>query len=263
VSAEPGAEPGAEPCAEIEPLLRDAARDRLDQEQARRVAAHLAGCAACRAVADEERALDRRLEAELPQHPAPLGLKRRLAARLPPPPVRSRRARILARTVTATATALAAAACVVLAVGLQARHEGTDPLVAEAVSDHLRVVYRERPVDIESGGPHQVKPWFTGRLDFAIPQVWPGDDEVKLVGGAVGVFGDRKAAELVYKRQLHTLTLFVFPGAGLALPKEPRLRNERGFSVVMWCEGDLGYALVSDVNGVDLQAVARRIAAGR
>ncbi|HEX9104563.1 MAG TPA: zf-HC2 domain-containing protein, partial [Polyangia bacterium] len=67
-------------CDAIAPLVRDAERGRLPADEAARVAAHLPTCAACRALADEERALDRRLD-ELPQRPAPLALKRRLAAR--------------------------------------------------------------------------------------------------------------------------------------------------------------------------------------
>ena len=243
-------------CAELQPLLRDAARGRLDPERATLVSAHLATCAACRAVSDEERALDQLLEEKLPQRPASLALKRRLEARLPPvtPPAQVRRAR------RAALIALPLAACAALVLVVRPRLEARDPLVAEAIADHLRVVYREQPVDVESGGPHRVKPWFTGRLDFAVPQVYGGDQEFTLVGGAVALFQDRKAALLVYKRQLHTISLFVFPGDGLTLPSDPQLRRSRGFSVVLWRQGDLGYALTSDLNGGELQTLARRIA---
>jgi anti-sigma factor RsiW len=243
-------------CAELQPLLRDAGRGRLDAGRAALVSAHLATCAACRTVSDEERALDQLLEEKLPQHPASLALKRRLSARLPPvaPPAH------VGRTRRAALLALPLAACAALVLVLRPRPEARDPLVAEAIADHLRVVYREQPVDVESGGPHRVKPWFTGRLDFAVPQVYGGDQEFSLVGGAVALFQDRKAALLVYKRQLHTISLFVFPGDGLTLPSDLRVRQSRGFSVVLWRQGDLGYALTSDLNGGELQTLARRIA---
>jgi len=243
-------------CAELQPLLRDAARGQLDAEQATLVSSHLATCAACRAVSEQERALDQLLEEKLPQRPASLALKRRLEARLPKvaPPSRVGGARRVALI------ALPLAACAALVLVLRPRLEARDPVVAEAIADHLRVVYREQPVDVESGGPHRVKPWFTGRLDFAVPQVYGGDQEFTLVGGAVALFQDRKAALLVYRRQLHTISLFVFPGDGLNLPIDPRLRQSRGFSVVVWRQGDLGYALTSDLNGGDLQTLARRIA---
>ena len=243
-------------CAELQPLLREGARGRLNGERAARVSSHVATCAACRAVSEEERALDQLLGDKLPQHPASLALKRRLEARLPmvaaPPPRRTAR--------RAALIALPLAACAALVLAVRPRLEARDPLVAEAIADHLRVVYREQPVDVESGGPHRVKPWFTGRLDFAVPQVYGGDQEFTLLGGAVALFEDRKAALLVYKRQLHTISLFVFPVEGLNLPSEPRLRQSRGFSVVLWRQGDLGYALTSDLNGGDLQMLARRIA---
>jgi anti-sigma factor RsiW len=69
-----------------------------------------------------------------------------------------------------------------------------------------------------------------------------------------------KGALLVYKRQLHTISLFVFPSEGLVLPGDRRVRQERGFSAVLWRDGDLGHALTSDLNGADLQTLAQRIA---
>lgn len=246
-------------CVELQPLLRDAGRGRLAGERAALVAAHLATCAACRAISDEECALDQLLEEKIPQRPASLALKRRLTARLPPlaqtaPPSRALRTR------RAALIALPLAACAALLLVLRPGPGARDPLVAEAIADHLRVVYREQPVDVESGGPHRVKPWFTGRLDFAVPQVYGGDQEFTLAGGAVALFQDRKAALLVYKRQLHTISLFVFPGDGLTLPSALSVRQSRGFSVVLWRQGDLGYALTSDLNGGDLLTLARRIA---
>lgn len=260
-------------CDDIQPLVRDATRGRLVGDEAARVAAHLEGCAACRALADEERALDRRLD-QLPQRPASLALKRRLAARLPAVDARDprdARAGGRARRRWLGPAALAAAACVALAaVALHGRFAApaTHPLVAEAVADHLRDVYREHPVDIESGGPHQVKPWFTGRLDFALPSLFGGDADFALTGGAVGWFVDRKAAVLVYKHLLHTISLFVFRADGLSFPRADRdlgrvaarVERQHGFWVIVWRDGDLGYALVSDLNADDLQLLARRIA---
>jgi anti-sigma factor RsiW len=71
VSAEPT-------CTDLQPLLRDAARGRLDAQRAALVSAHLPTCAACRTISDEERALDQLVEEKLPQRPASLALKRRL-----------------------------------------------------------------------------------------------------------------------------------------------------------------------------------------
>jgi anti-sigma factor RsiW len=147
----------------------------------------------------------------------------------------------------------------------------SNPMLAEAVNDHLRVLYSDHPIEVESGGIHQVKPWFTGRLDFAPVLAFSGDDDFPLQGGAVGYFVDRKAATFVFKRRLHVISLFVFRAEGLPWPAlathslggvRGTLETSRGFHVLMWEKGDLGYALVSDVDAADLQTLAAKIAGG-
>jgi anti-sigma factor RsiW len=163
---------------------------------------------------------------------------------------------------------------------LRVQNRGNDiALVAEAVNDHLRIISSSHPVEIESGGIHQVKPWFTGRLDFAPRMSFSGDDEFPLLGGSVGYLLDRKAAVFVFKCRLHTITLLVFPSTHLTWPTSRPLRlgaedgaksraggldaieqEWRGFNVLAWKRADLGFALVSDVNRADLIKLATRIA---
>jgi anti-sigma factor RsiW len=147
------------------------------------------------------------------------------------------------------AVAVLAFVAIVLFVSRRTDRTSPDsPLVAEAVNDHLRVLYASKPLEIESGGIHQVKPWFEGRVDFAPVVPFDGDADFPLQGGSVAYYIDRKAAAFVYKRNLHLITLFVFPAHDLPWPKADRLASEtRGFHVIVWRSGDLGYALVSDV----------------
>jgi anti-sigma factor RsiW len=165
--------------------------------------------------------------------------------------------------------ALGAALAVAVIFGWRARAPD-DALVAEAVNDHLRVLYSEHPLEVESGGIHRVKPWFEGRLDFAPVVEFAGDDDFPLMGGAIAYFIDRKAATFVFKRRLHEITLFVFRAEGLRWPvaapisigaEHAALETLRGFHVVLWRQGDLGYALVSDANEDDLRVLAAKVAA--
>jgi anti-sigma factor RsiW len=260
-------------CHEARELLLDRERGRLAPEERARVEEHLAGCEACRRAAAADGELSRLLD-QLPQYAAPLALKRRLAARLAAspspsaPPSRSRGARMLRQFAAPLAAGLLSAALVVLALrGFAPPRAPSGELVDEAVNDHLRVVQSTHPVEIESGGLHQVKPWFTGRLDFAPRVTFSGDDDFPLTGGSVVYFRDRKAAVFVFKRRLHTVSLFVFPSEGLPWPAPDRelgrlhvaTRDARGFNVLLWRDRDLGYALVSDVSRPDLELLAARI----
>jgi anti-sigma factor RsiW len=133
-------------------------------------------------------------------------------------------------------------------------------LESEIVNDHLRVL-GGAPLAQVTGGLHEVKPWFGGKLDFAPTVRFAGNTDFPLQGGAVEPFLDRRAAVFVYKRRLHTASLFVVMADGLAFPTQLRAQAVRGFNVAVWREGDQGYALVSDLNLSELLELKRQIAA--
>jgi anti-sigma factor RsiW len=202
-------------CAEVRAALSAYQAYRLAPDDEVALREHLASCAACREQDAKERALSELLAARLPRPSAPDALKLRLAALVESAvptvetaasttaaPVRRLR---LSRAVALFAPVVLAAAALLIVL----RPDGTaqNDLVRELVNDHLRVLYAERPIEIESGGIHQVKPWFAGRLDFA-PRVTVEDDpQFPLVGGAVAYVVDRKAATFVFKCRLHTVSL--------------------------------------------------------
>jgi anti-sigma factor RsiW len=244
---------------------------------------HIRACPACMDHQSVESETDDLLSAKLPRFQAPPRLKERLrtmtsdklAAHVAYQRAGDSRLRRWAIPMVAAALSAAVAWGV-----LRVQDRGNDnALIAEAVNDHVRIISSSHPVEIESGGIHQVKPWFTGRLDFAPRMAFSGDDEFPLLGGSVGYMLDRKAAVFVFKCRLHTITLLVFPSARLTWPTSRPLRlgmedgarsgagsrdaieqEWRGFNVLAWKRADLGFALVSDVNRADLVKLATRIA---
>ena len=100
-------------------------------------------------------------------------------------------------------------------------------MVTEAVNDHVRLLQSQRPLEVESGGIHQVIPWFSGKLDFAPGIRFPGDAEFPLQGGAVGYFLDRKAATLVFGGPQSAISLFVFKADGLPWRSGERAKLSR------------------------------------
>jgi len=245
-------------CADARDLVLAHARGALPPGDDAAVREHLASCAACARVDHVDRMLSEVLEQRLPQHPASLALKRRLAAEWPAPP----RARTSFKRFVMPALA---AAAVVLALTPQLYHRlvvvpgDRNALVTEAVNDHVRVLLSQRPMDVESSDVHQVKPWFAGRLDFAPAVAFDGDTEFPLRGGAVGYFLDRRAAVFLYSRRLHAISLFVVRADGLDWPTRRLETSSRGFRVIAWRAGELGYALVSDVSAGELRTLAAKV----
>jgi anti-sigma factor RsiW len=260
-------------CDDIRIHLHDFQRRRLDPALHGAVGQHLEGCAACAREAEAELALDELLEQRLPRHAAPPSLKRRLGL-LAGRPAAPSALRAPSRWARVAAPALAAgfllAAGGVIGQRTVSGRSALASLESEAVNDHLRVLASQHPVEIESGGKHQVKPWFEGKLDFAPVVPAPEGTELELRGGSVGFVFDRKAAVLVYGLRLHVVTLLVFRAEGLPLPDpgapgagpiRTRGASARGFNVVLWRSGELGYALVSDANAKELADLGARLAA--
>jgi len=264
-------------CEDVRLLFLDRQRGRLAPEVRRAADAHLASCADCARADRVEAALSDALERRLPQYPASPALKRRLAGMAPPvaapapvratafAPPRRRFARALAPALAATFAVATAALLVERAT--RRPESALASLTGEAVNDYLRVLQREHPVEVESGGTHQVKPWFEGKLDFAPSVPAPVSAQMRLEGGAVGYFRDRKAAVVVYGLRRHVVTLLVFRADGLDWPRAPAgggrtlaRGDQRGFHVFLWRAGDLGYALVSDADPVELGEIAAKLA---
>jgi anti-sigma factor RsiW len=253
-------------CREARTHLIDRRRGTLDAASRAALETHLDGCEACRHEDAADAELSKLLDERLPLRKAPASLRRSLEARRDPPP--APRVWRMARGFAAMA---AGAAVAVLVLFLFRSRPSEDPMLTEAVNDHLRVLYSEHPVEVESGGIHQVKPWFEGRVDFAPVVPFAGDDDFPLQGGSVAYFLDRKAATFVFKRRLHMITLFVFRAEGLPWPavatvplgdSRGALESSRGFHALLWRKGDLGYALVSDTDPKDLETLAGKVAGG-
>jgi len=252
-------------CRTARELNLDALRGRLSPELATELRDHLSTCAACRNHAEAERVLNEVLDASLPQYAAPLALKRRIAASWPAETRARPAAAPLRVRPRLAAGVLAAAAAVTLMVSgatalLVGQRAARGQVASETVNDHLRIL-GGAPLAQVTGGLHEVKPWFGGKLDFAPTVQFAGNDDFPLSGGAVEPFLDRRAAVFVYKRRLHTASLFVVQREGLAFPASLRTESVRGFNVALWSAGEQGYALVSDMNLPELLELQAKLAA--
>jgi anti-sigma factor RsiW len=255
-------------CTAARDLLLDHERGRLAPPAQADLETHLEGCPTCADEAAASLALSHALERRLPQHPAPIALKRKLAAQGPDASSVPRRGPWSLRHALIPGLAAALLVLGLVAAALVLRPtRGADALAqvtTEAVNDHLRVLERGRPLDVESGGIHQVRPWFAGKVDFAPVVPFAGDADFPLRGGTVERFLDRQAAVFVYARRLHTISLLVFRADGLAglagapTAEAPEMRTVRGFHIALWRSGELGYALVSDADPVELRELASR-----
>ena len=233
-------------CAEATPLVELELDGELDARSVLELREHVSRCPSCTRHAASLRALSDAAREHLRRFEPPAGFEDRL--------LRSVRPRRISRAWTGTAIAAAAAAAVVL-VAMPRRNA----LVEEAVAAHARSLQIDHALDVEASDQHVVKPWFEGKVGFAVPARDYGSEGYALAGGRLDYLEGRPAAALVYRHGKHLLNLFVVDAEGDrdAPPKRDTLR---GFGCWRWTSAGLRYLLVGDVEDAQMGALARRMA---
>jgi anti-sigma factor (TIGR02949 family) len=219
------------------------------------VTRHLDACASCRRQLDDRKALSVLLR-RLPYYDAPPALATTL--------IRKERALSSSRRVQWW---MAAAASIVIAAGTieglrsVRRAQQTSALAEAVIERHVSALAEPSLIQVQSSDQHTVKPWFQGKLEFSPPVPDLTRVGFELVGGRIDRIGGRAAAALVYKRRLHVIHVFVWPGGDGARVDDAR--TIRGFHERHWTSGDLSVWAISDVNDEDLRTFADDFAISR
>jgi len=195
--------------------------------------AHLRECARCANAVLSAMQLKRALRA-MPRFTPPPALRARVLA---PPP----------RRIHATWW-LAAAAVVALAIAGATLLRTRDAAARELVDLHTTVLASANPVDVLSTDRHTVKPWFEGRLPFAVdvPDLAP---PFRLIGGRVIYWRGQPGAYLLIGKGAHRISLFVFANEAVPLA----MPSHAGMTIEVWRARGLAYIAVADVPEQDLQ----------
>ena len=226
-------------CKEIAPLLGAWIDGELDLARSLEIDRHIETCESCTAAVERASALHEAV-ARAPYYRAPEGVRRKVA----PPQSRG------TYRWMAMAAGIATLALVLWRVGIPTG----GGIEQEVLAAHLRSLQADHLMDVASTDQHTVKPWFTGKLDFA-PQVEDfAAQGFPLIGGRLDYVDGRPVAALIYQRRKHTINVFTWPDGSRDHGVTEDARN--GFNLVRWNRSGMGWWAVSDVSAEDLRQLA-------
>lgn len=223
----------------------------LPHDRARAARQHMAECAACMATADAYRKLRTELKSAA-YEPAPAGLAERIRidlAEVDLPPAMP----ILTHWLRHAAALLLVATISAAAGWIAARSSNEAPRVErDVLVAHVRSLVQGNAIQIASSDRHTVKPWFTGRIDFApaVPDLAANGFVLK--GARIDYVGERQIAAVVYTRRLHIINVLSWPTAD-GLQPAPSTSSLNGYNMIGWRAGGLQYWAVSDLNSAELR----------
>jgi anti-sigma factor RsiW len=233
-------------CTEVETRLASYIED-LDTDDAAAIASHLETCEACRASAHAQSVARTVLRARAAQLSAvaPPGLHTRLRA-LADERARAPQAAPGGSFIWTRLSAFAAAVMVVLTLGAVllpvATVRSTALLAAQLALDHLKCFTIEGEAGSELIPSAQAEATLKREFDFDV-KVPPslGDEQLELLGVRRCLYGDGRAAHLMYRLRGEPVSLFILPG----LTRPAAELSLLGHDQVVWTQGDRTYMLVA------------------
>jgi len=238
----------------------------LDPAAALETEAHLAGCAECTGLIAANGSLSAALR-QVPRHrAAPPGLEMRIRRALDgaegstvrPSPMRRLGEALAAHRQWwgGAAVGAAFAAAVAVAVVLLTAAPN-DEVIDELAAANTRTLIAQHPADIESTDTARLQTWFTRRVALAPPIVDLGSAGYQLIGGRAEFIDGKRVAALIYGRDTHYLSLFIWSDYDSEVP--PGVAERDGYHLVMWSAHGLVFCAVSDESVATLQAVAKLV----
>jgi anti-sigma factor RsiW len=242
-------------CQEISGLLDPYIDRELDVMTTLQFERHLAECVNCRAICEQYQQLHDSVRSRIPYFQASEKLADKIRAQIRPhgrDRLKASRGEWFPRW---RVWAIAASVVTLLAFSaalfrMVSPRPASEMLAEQVVSSHIRSLMANHLSDVISTDQHTVKPWFSGKLDFAPVVKDLASKGFPLVGGRLDYLDNRSAAALVYKRRQHTINLFLWPLS--ESDSSPRTTAIKGFNVVHWTQSHMDFWAVSDLNAGEL-----------
>jgi mycothiol system anti-sigma-R factor len=263
-------------CDEARQRFEDLLHDRVSAEESQALRQHLSECPRCLEELDTAGLVASLIRYRASEHRAPDHLRQSILRDLRRQRHLAGRLRTMLHGLWTTPPALCATtALLVLALALPLYHRWMQPplppasqVVGEGARDYVRLLLNYPPHGANPAEPDQIQQWFQQTLEFSPPIHFWGNQDFRLLRGYPTYLMERRAACLIFKTGDVISTLYIFPGADIAIPSHNR-RQIDSFApyhitahderVLLWKQGELAYLIVSRLDEPQLDQFFLRV----
>jgi anti-sigma factor RsiW len=169
--------------------------------------------------------------------------------------------------IIAAAVPVAAAASFLVIFAVNRAPAGEEQL-AQVVDDVVARHSVELPMEIKGPDASQAASWFRGKVDFPVHAPSLNIQQASFEGARLSNVREHQAAHMAYNVEGHRVTLMIFNRQNSLFDggrhvqvdgKEVVLGQRNGFNVAVVLEGDMAYALSSDLSQDRLLTLARQM----
>lgn len=248
-------------CQKIKEYLFPFIDGELDKHANLLVKGHISACPLCNLELEEERKINSSLRTNLPKENAPYELKEKILNSIEGLDEKET-SRIVPYILK---PALVGVTLSLLFIILLSSLNKPFPVFSATIKEHILFLQRKLSIDIASDKPNEVSGWLQAKLDFKVMAPDLSSRGAKLVGARVCSFKDRKVAYIMYEKDKHNLSVFMFEAKRMRFPKAKKvglnnkifyLAKEKGYNSALWINEGIACVFVSSLDETELLYLA-------
>lgn len=252
-------------CNRIKELIYPFLDSQLDTQTSELVKEHLSFCPICRLELEQEKKIGYLIKSGIPQEKAPYELKEAILSQIKKLEERKVNPFTPPFLKLILATSAAAFLVVTLIYFLLININKPFPVFSASIKDHTQFIQGNLSLDIASHKSEEIRNWLQTKLDFKVMVPNLSGQGVNLLGARICTLKNKKVAYLMYGKDGHKLSVFMFDAKGLKFPKARKvavndknffLSEEKGYKSALWIEEGIACVFVSNLSEAELLNLA-------
>lgn len=254
-------------CSDIREYIYSFLDGQLDIQTNELVKEHLLACPVCSLELEQEKKLGSLIKNSIPKENAPYELKETVLSRIRKSRDKPNQIFIFPLPRPVVTVALSLLFIGVLIIPVLVSINKPFPVFSESIKDHIQFLQGNGnpAMDIVSNKPEEIHHWLQTKLDFRVMVPELSSQGLRLLGARRCSFKDKKVAYIMYGRNGHKLSVFMFDAEGVKFPKAKKiavnnkifyLSKEKGYNSALWIDEGIACVFVSDLDEAELLYLA-------